>query len=130
MSQENVDTVREFIAAFNRGEENALVDFCGEDVEIDWSRSPATYRGVYRGRDAALKWFDDIGAVFEAGRIEPIDLLDAGNDVIVPHRVHLRGRDGIVVKVSATYVFKIRGGRCIRWTIYQEHEEAMEELGL
>ena len=96
--RENVDIVRGFISSFNRANKSALTDFFADDVEIDWSRSPAPYRGVYRGRAAAVQWFADVGDTFETGRIEPADFIDAGDDVVVPHVFHLQGRDGIEVK--------------------------------
>ncbi len=130
MSEENVEVVREFIASFNRADESALIDFFTDDIEIDWSRSPAPYRGVHRGREAALGWFSDVGDMFETGQIEPTDLIDAGDDIVVPHVFRLRGRDGIEVKVRASYVFTIRDGRCACWRIYQAHDDAMADLGL
>jgi ketosteroid isomerase-like protein len=130
MSRENLESVEAFIASFNRGDESALTDFLAEDVEIDWSRSPAPYRGIYRGREAALAWFDDVGDTFKSGRIEAVDLIDADDEILVPHVMHLCGRDGLEVKVRASYVFTIRGGRCARWRIYQEHDHALADLGL
>ena len=130
MSQENVEIVRGFIAALNRGHWAAnLTKFIHDDVEIDWSRSPAPYRGVYRGREGAMR-FAEMTDVWEAARIEPAEFIDAGDDVLVPHVVHLRGRDGIEVKVQATYVYTLRDGLCVRWRIYQEHSEALEAAGL
>ena len=61
MSDDNIEVVRGFITAFNRSDDSALTDFLADDIEIDWSRSPAPYRGIYRGREAALRWFGDVG---------------------------------------------------------------------
>lgn len=130
MSQENVEIVRLFIAALNRGDwAAALTDFIHDDVEIDWSRSPAPYRGIYRGRQGAMR-FAELGDVWEEARIEAAEFIDAGDEVLVPHVVHLRGRDGIEVKVRATYVYTMRDGLCARWRIYQEHGDALEASGL
>lgn len=130
MSEENLEIVRGFIAALNKGDWAArMLEFVDEDVEIDWSRSPAPYRGVYRGREGALKFAEETD-VWDAARIEPGELIDAGDDVLVPHVIHLRGRDGIEVRVRATYVYTFRDGLCVRWSIYQEHEDALEALGL
>lgn len=130
VSAENVEIVRGFIAALNRGNwAEVVAGFFHDDVEIDWSRSPAPYRGVYRGREGARQ-FTELTDVWEKARIDADELIDAGDDVVVPHVVHLWGRDGIEVKVRATYVFTIRDGLCSRWRIYQEHEDALEALGL
>ena len=130
VSQENVEIVRAYIDTVNSGDwVAASTAFLDDDVELDWSRSPAPYGGVYRGREAALRFADEL-QVWEDFRIDPSDFIDAGNDVLVPHVVHLRGRDGIEVKARATYVYEMRNGLCVRWCIYQEHDAALEAAGL
>ena len=63
-------------------------------------------------------------------QIEPTQFIDAGDDVLVPHILRLRGRDEIELAVRATYVFSLRDGRCFAWRIYQDHDEALEAAGL
>ena len=131
MSEENVEFVRAYIDEINRGRNwtAAGARFMSDDIEIDWSRSPAPYRGIYKGREGALRFAEEI-EVWEEARIEPEDFIDAGDDVLVPHVVRLRGRDGLEVKVRATYVYTMRDGLCVRWRVYQAHAEALEAAGL
>ena len=128
---ENVERVRTYIDELNLGHDWAAASarFMSDDIEIDWSRSPAPYRGVYRGREAALRFGEELG-IWEEAQIEPDEFIVAGDDVLVPHVVRLRGRDGLEVKVRATYVYTMRDGLCVRWRIYQEHAEALEAAGL
>jgi hypothetical protein len=61
MSEENVELVRAYIEDVNRGDwVTAGTGFMHDDVEIDWSRSPAPYRGIYRGREAALRFAEEL----------------------------------------------------------------------
>ena len=130
MSQENLEIVRGYLEAVNDGEWKAeFAAFIHDDIEIDWSRSPAPYRGIYRGRKEATRFIEELD-VWADARIEPTEFIDAGDDVLVPHAVQLRGRDGIELVVRATYVFTIRNGLCVAWRIYQEHAEALEAAGL
>ena len=130
MSQENVEIVRRYLAASNDGAwKEQLAAFIDDDVEIDWTRSPAPYRGLYRGRREATQFFEALD-VWADARLEPSEFIDAGDDVLVPHVVRLRGRDGIELAVRSTYVFTIRNGVCVSWRIYQEHAEALEAAGL
>jgi ketosteroid isomerase-like protein len=130
MSRENVELVRTYVEAINDGDwKAALADFIHDDVEIDWSRSPAPYRGIYRGRKEAARFAEAID-VWEEAQLEPAEFIEAGDDVLVPHVIQLRGRDGIEVAVRATYVFTVRDALCVRWCIYQEHGEALEAVGL
>ena len=130
MSQENVEIVRRYLEASNGSAwKEQLAAFIDDDVEIDWTRSPAPYRGLYRGREEATQFFEALD-VWADARLEPAEFIDAGDDVLVPHVVHLRGRDGIELAVRATYVFTMGDGRCVRWRIYQEHDEALKATGL
>ena len=131
MAEQNVEIVRRYIGEINRGGDWAAAStgFMSDDVEIDWSRSPAPYRGTYRGREAALRFAEELD-VWETAQIEPSEFISAGDDVLVPHVVHLKGRDGIELDVRATYVFTLRDDRCVRWRIYQDHAEALESAGL
>jgi ketosteroid isomerase-like protein len=130
MSRENVELVRGYVDAINHGDWAAtLAASLHEDVEIDWSRSPAPYKGIYHGRQEAMRFAEALD-VWEGARLDPSEFIDAGDDVLVPHVFHLRGRDGIEVTVRATYVFTIRDGLCARWAIYQEHAAALEAAGL
>ena len=130
MSQENVEIVRCYVDAINDGDWRVdFPAFIHDDIEIDWSRSPAPYRGIYRGRGEAMQFIEALD-VWADARFEPAEFIDAGDDVLVPHAVHLRGRDEIEVTVRATYVFTLRDGRCAAWRIYQEHAEALEAAGL
>ena len=130
MSEENVALVRAFVDAVNEGDwAAAFTEFSHDDVEIDWSRSEAPYRGIYRGRDGARR-FGEFLDHWTAARLVPSDFIAAGDDVLVPHSVHFRGRDGIEVSVRATYVFTMRDGLCVRWRIHQELDEALKAAGL
>ena len=130
MSERNVQSVRQYISDLNRGDVVAAgLAFTSDDVEIDWSRSPAPYRGIYRGRESALQFAEEL-QVWETVQIEAFDFIEAGDDVLVPHVVHLKGRDGIEVAVRATYVFTMEDQRCVRVRIYQDHAEALDAAGL
>ena len=48
----------------------------------------------------------------------------------MPHTVHVRGRDGIEVVSRPTFVWTIRDGAIERVTLYQERQDALEDLGL
>ena len=57
MSQKNVEIVRSYVEAVNVGNwKSAFPVFINDDIEIDWSRSPAPYAGVYRGREEATRF--------------------------------------------------------------------------
>jgi ketosteroid isomerase-like protein len=43
---------------------------------------------------------------------------------------YFRGRDGLEVTARFTYLWTFRDGACVRVTIFQERNEALEAAGL
>jgi ketosteroid isomerase-like protein len=49
---------------------------------------------------------------------------------VVPNTAHLRGRDGIEVTASSTFVYTVENGEITRLRMFQEQAEALEAAGL
>ena len=126
MSQENVETVRAALDAYNRQDMEAAFKTAAADCELDWSRSIGPQAGVYR-----LDQIDqlNLGETFESARTEPEEFIDAGDNVITPLIGHFRGRDGIEVTARFTYLWTLRDGAVVRVTLYQERQQALEAAG-
>ncbi len=75
-------------------------------------------------------FWDEYGEAWESVRLQPEEMTEVGNDVVVPITAHTRGRDGIEVTSRPTYLFTIRDGAIARICMYQEREEALEAAGL
>ena len=67
MSQENVEVAQRNIEAFNRRDLRTWLATFHPDAEIDWSRSRAPHKGVYRGH-GGHKAFWDVWLTFDLGR--------------------------------------------------------------
>ena len=130
MSQENVEVVKQSLDAFARRDINAMRALNDPDMELDWSRSVGPFAGVYRGFDAAVRFYEGYYQVFEMDIIQPDRFIDTGESVVVPNVWYLRGRDGIEVSARSTFVFELRDGKIIRICLYQETEEALKAVGL
>ena len=96
------------------------------DLEFDWSRSVSPQKGVYN-----LDQFPDftLAGMFESVRTEPEELIDAGEHVITPLIGYFRSRDGLEVTARFTYLWTFRDGACVRVTIFQARNEALEAAG-
>jgi ketosteroid isomerase-like protein len=69
MSQENVEVVRKNIDAFNRGDLDAWLGFLSP--EVVWESLPVPgFRDVYRGREEAREWIEQLLEVFEEAHLE------------------------------------------------------------
>src|SRR5256885_5573223 len=129
MSQENVVIVRRSIEAFNRRELRTWLAMFRSDAEIDWSRSRAPHKGVYRGQDG-LQAFWDVWLTFDWGEIETYDVTEAGSEVVVPNTTCFRGRQGIEVVATCAFVLTVEDGQITCWRMFQERAEALEAAGL
>ena len=130
MSQENVEIVQQSLDAFARRDIDALRALNDPDLELDWSRSVGFLAGIYRGLDAALRFYKGFYEAFEMDIVQPDRFIDTGEFVAVPNVARFRGRDGIEVSARSTLVYELRDGKVIRTCMYQETEEALKAVGL
>jgi len=130
MSQENVEIVLRMFEAFNRRDRVTLEALWRSDAVIDWSRARGPLKGVYRGDDERRTFYEEFWSTFQSGHTETYDVVDAGDDVVVPNTGHWRGRDGIEVAARSTFVFTVEHGLITRLRLFQERAEALEAAGL
>jgi ketosteroid isomerase-like protein len=129
MSQENVEIVKAWYDAYNREDWDALLKDAAPGLEVDMSRSVGPLAGVF-GLDQALRLLKEFREAWESARMEPHEFIEAGDLVVTPGAQHLKGRGGIELVVRGTFVWTIRNGAIERWVMYQEKEDALEDLGL
>jgi ketosteroid isomerase-like protein len=129
MSQENVEVVKASIDAVNRGDWDAAFQDAAPGFEYDASRAVGPDRGIY-GLDQARRNWEEFAASWESFRSEPHEFIEVGDHVVVPGTGHMVGRDGIEVETRVTFVYTIRNGAIERITMYQERQDALEDLGL
>jgi ketosteroid isomerase-like protein len=129
MSQ-NVDVVKQALDAYGRRDVVALRALNHPDVELDWSASRGFQARVYRGIDAALRFYGEYFDAFHEIVFEPVSFIDAGESVVVPNVARQRGREGIQVLARSTLVFTVRSSRITRICLYQETAEALKAVGI
>ena len=130
MSRENVEVVQRHLEAWNRRDKAAYVASFRPDAEIDWSRARALYRGVYRGREQQIAFWDEFWLTFEDSQLEIHNLTEAGSEVVVWNTAHMWGRDGIEVTARSALVFTVENGGISRLRLFQEEAEALKAAGL
>ena len=129
MSQENVEIVRAAIDAANRDDWDAVYKDMAPGFELDMSRAVGPVSGVL-SLDQVRRALEDFAGYWESLRIEPHAFIEAGDRLVMPHTVHVRGRDGIEVVSRPTFVWTSRDGAIERVTLYQERQDALEAVGL
>jgi ketosteroid isomerase-like protein len=130
MSQENVEIVRRSIEAWNQRDMATWMAAHHRDAELDWSRSRAPFKGVYRGRAEQETFWNLFWATFADVHIDCHDFTEAGKEVVLSNTARMRGRQGIEVTARNALVFKLEGGQITRLRLFQERSDAFEALGL
>jgi ketosteroid isomerase-like protein len=130
MSGENVEIVRRGIEAWNRRDLTTWLAMFRSDAEIDWSRARGPLKGVYRGRNEVETLWNEWYSTFEEAEIEAYGFADAGSKVVVSNTTHFRGREGIEVSASSTWVFTVEDGQFTCLQLFQKRAEALEAAGL
>jgi ketosteroid isomerase-like protein len=128
MSQENVEIARKAIEAWNAEDMDALRALYDPDavyaVPSDWVDA-----GPYLGREAVMDQFRVLREIFSDSSFDPIDLLDAGDHVVVQVDFHGDTR-GLPLTTEMAWVYTVRRGLIVRLEIFRSKDEALEAAGL
>jgi ketosteroid isomerase-like protein len=127
MSQENLEVVRGFLDAYNRGDYEAAFEHFHPEIE---SRG---YEGVVsRGKKEAVsafhgwreqwKWF--------VSELEEFIELDDDRAVVVCHSRGQGRRSGIEIDMHAGEIWAFREGKIAGMVLYRSRQEALEAAGL
>jgi ketosteroid isomerase-like protein len=130
MGAGNVDIVRRGFAALNSGDVDAVI--AQMDPSVVWFPTPDFLDvGPFRGHDGVRDLINLIVGAFDEYVLEPEELIDGGDTVVVP--VHQTGRgkgSGLAVDARYILVFTMRDGRTTRVDSYYDRGEALAAAGL
>jgi uncharacterized protein len=125
MSPEDLETVRRAFDAFARGDLETLRTLLAPDIE--WRTTPdVPFLGTYKGLDEFFRGMEEWMGAFENVTTQVEEMVDAGENVIVGHRMRGRGRDSRVeVDLALFQVVAVRDGKLVRMHDYGTREEAL-----
>ena len=128
MSQENVEIVQRGLGHYFATGEPPWEVF-DEEIEVYDHDTPD--QGVYRGHAGCRRWLEDWGAAWADWSIEPEQVIDAGDWVVVFIRMRTRGRgSGVEVERKDAHVYKLGDGKVVRLDYYNDREQALKAVGL
>jgi len=130
MSQQNVEKVRAFIAAYNRRDfDAAMKDF---HPEVDWVLPDRQSSDSGRGPDEIRRFWEGIDETFDELTLLPQEWLDAGDRVATRLRHRGRGKgSGLEIDEELYHqVATFRDGKMVRIEYFGEWSEALEAAGL
>jgi uncharacterized protein len=117
-------------AAFNRGDIDAAVAFC--DEQIEWSE-PAEFPGggMYHGRNEAKRYLAQSRTAWAEVISEPERFIAAGDRIVVFVHARVRPKNGSDwQEVRLADVYTIRNGRAVAMRAFADRKEALRWVGV
>ncbi|MCA1695965.1 MAG: nuclear transport factor 2 family protein [Actinobacteria bacterium] len=135
MSEENVEIVRNWVAAINRGDTTELVELADPTVEYMPYLGSLLGSDPYRGHEGLRRYVDDLAEAWERYEVEIGELRDLGDDVLMIGRLKATGRSsGLEVEEEMAWLHSFRPGtergRYKRLRFFPTPAEALEAAGL
>ena len=129
MSQENVEIVRRFGELWQSRGWDAMVDLVDPGVEQHGTVGGLEEGRVLRGISEIGQDYERVEKTWDEHRVEPEELIDAGDRVVLLLREYQRGkRSGIELEVLTAIVFELRDGRIVRIQPYMDRAAALEAV--
>ena len=131
MFEERVATLRRLYQFF-RDRDYAVIDELAEpDAVIDVSRNVFN-PGVHQGVDGLRRFVAQIDEMWTEFDVTPEEFIDAGDTVIVGHRMKGTGREsGVQVELRSYVVIEFHDGKISRFTGGRwDRDEALEFAGV
>ena len=132
MSQEDVEIVEAAYEALADEGLDRWIEYWSRDLEHRGIEGAPDDRGPIHGRDAMRAYVQDWIDLFDDFRIEPIELIDAGENTVVAI-LRFGGRaklSRVTTDQIMGAVFQIRDGKIALGREYATRADALEAAGL
>lgn len=100
------------------------------DPDLEWVEGGVSPEGgTHRGRDSFFRYAGSWTESFDEFRIEPVETLVEGDNVVMALRQSGRGRaSGVEFETELVHVWLIQGQRAVRWESYRTLDVALAAL--
>jgi ketosteroid isomerase-like protein len=132
MSQENLEVVRRYFEAFDRGDVDGWKSLLAPEVEFVPLASDLM-GGPRRGAEAVARTIIEFTGsfAFASYSLSPEAFYDAGDQVVaVLHRSARSARSSATMEDRFAQLFSLRDGCIVRMRGFRHVHEALEALGL
>ena len=125
MSGNHEATIREGIAALNRGDADGIASMLDPEVELVPLRAVLD-GSVYRGHDGMRRWLADMSEDWAEFELTAEEVRDLGPErVLVQATMRLRGQSGVALSSAAAWLCDMRGGKVSRIRFYEHAAAAL-----
>jgi ketosteroid isomerase-like protein len=131
MSDENVAIVRRAFDAYTRGDIDAVLELCTDDILVTQAAEVPGVAPQQRGHAGVLEAFGIWPEQWDDFRVEIKEILaDPGDRVVVATRQSGRGKQsGVEVEADFTFLFAIRDQKIAEWRIFVRESQALAAAG-
>jgi ketosteroid isomerase-like protein len=130
MSKENLEVVQSTFDAWERGDTDAILQVCHQDIEVV---QPAEFPGVepsQYGHAGVLEAFALWPGYWDAFQVQLLRAFDRGDQVVVTTEQSGRSKDtGIELTAQFTFLFTLSERKITEWRMFLREEEALEAVG-
>lgn len=127
MTRSHVDLLTELHDLLDREGVEAVIDHLTPDFEVSVPAELSAEPDTYRGADGIRRYFDSFYEVMDRVRLEPVEMVEVGDAVVVPFEVYTRGRSsGIETSLGAVAVWRFRDGLVARMELFTDRDAALE----
>jgi uncharacterized protein len=128
MAQQDVDNTRAAYEAFGRGDVEAATRDFADDVEW-WTSESLPDGGIVKGKDAVLEAWSHIPNYLTEFSVEPDEILDCGDKVMVRGHQHIKTKDtGESYEGPFVQILEVRDGKIIRAEFFEDSGKVLEAL--
>ncbi|HME02777.1 MAG TPA: nuclear transport factor 2 family protein [Solirubrobacteraceae bacterium] len=131
MSEANINLAKRFFDGSTRNDLQTYLSFLDPDAEIDASRVPRPYAGIYRGREQIEALFCEMHHPWKAVRYATANPLADGDHVVIDvlRTTTARGGDGGVWS-ALTAALTVRADRIASFKVFPTRDDALKAAGL
>jgi ketosteroid isomerase-like protein len=130
MSRENLEIVRRAMEAWNRQDNDAILELVAPQAELDAS-GRVLNPDIYAGADGFVRFRREIAEAWDRFEVEIEDLFEVDGQVVVFVRSIARGRgSGVEVDFRSAWLVAVSGQKITRARLYRDRDEALEAAGL
>ena len=131
MSQENVELLREGVAAWNRHDAALWLSHAAPDVEWLPAGPAAVERAVYRGYDEVANGITAAFETWDVFAFRESELRDLGDSALWLGRVMTRGSaSGVELDQEFAIHWMLREGKLIRIQAFLSWQDALKAIGM
>ena len=131
MSEENVEVVRRFFDAYNRGDFEATLDLIAPEFEFRPSGLFMDTEGTYHGREGWSEFWSTFQAAWESITVDLERIEDLGDQVLTLGTFQGKGQgSGVAVTREVAWLGTLRDGMLAQSLTFVGWADAIEAAGL